>query len=100
MSKVKHEFLEKRNITNACIVLRLDRYKLVPAERGQFYNNDSAAIEFGNRGNMHFVAVWPTHEQAVAAAKWAAKTLKGQYGVFMLTNIVEEMVPVTNTTVV
>ena len=83
-SSVAHPVLEGRGAEGIWLVLRLDRYRTEPANRGQFYPTEVDEADLPSSK-----ALWPSGELARHAADWAARQFGHQYGVFRLTQIVE-----------
>lgn len=83
-TRKRAEWLKERNAQGAWIVLRIDVYRNVPFNRGQFYPNS----DIPQADRVESKAIWPTEKQATDAAKWATKQFGGEYGVFQMTHIV------------
>jgi len=88
-----HEWLEHRFTNSAHIVLRIDDYRDIPLERGQF-------VPRAPRSDDNVKAIWPTLELAGHAAEWAAKKFGHTYAVFTMVAIVEKAEPPVKITVV
>lgn len=81
----KHEWLLERNMEMPSVVLRIDDYSMIPLTRGQFVPTF--------RPDDRMKAIWPTVEQAMNAARWAAQKFGHTYAVFTMGAIIEVQEP-------
>lgn len=80
--KIQHPWIAERGMEHPYLVLRIDDYSTIPAQRGQFY---PSALRSDDANK----AIWPNASDAKHAAEWAAKKFGNRFGIFGMVAIVE-----------